>query len=86
MARGWESKTVEADQADSSEGRKRKPAIRPMSAAEEALCRKRDGLRLARSKLLQDLGAARNERYRSMLEEALEQLEKQLEAFQHPGP
>jgi hypothetical protein len=82
MARGWESKTIEA-QIETADEEKRNRVTPMMSAAEEELGRKREGLLLARTRLLQDLGAARSERYRSMLQEALTQIDSQLEAL-HP--
>ena len=76
MARGWESKSVEAQQAEASE----KPAEfrQPMSAAEAARWREKENLRLSRQRVLHQLEASQNPRHRKLLEEALADLDEKL--------
>jgi len=76
VARGWESKSVEGQQADASE----KPAPgRPRLSAEEAAhWRERENLRLSRQRVLQELEASPNPRHRKLLEEALADLDEKL--------
>ena len=84
MARGWESKTVESQIETAQEevfGRPRSGFTR----AEADLQRKRDGLLLSRTRVLGDLAATSNERYRRMLQDALAQLEKDLAALNNAG-
>ncbi len=77
MARGWESKTVEA-QIETAEGEQRDYKRIPLNASEAEILRAREGLLLTRTRVLQDLERARHERYRQMLREALSQLERDL--------
>jgi len=76
MARGWESKSVEAQQAEASE----KPAQLhpPMSAEEAARWREKESLRLARQRVLQQLEASQNPRHRKVLEDSLADLDEKL--------
>ena len=78
MARGWESKGVEA-QIETSEIGKGESAPASLSAQETELLRKRDGLLLSRTRVLHDLESARNPRYQKILQEALEFLDRQIE-------
>jgi hypothetical protein len=77
MARGWESKSVEAQQEEardkSSQSGKRK-----MSAEEAVAFREKENLRLARQRVLQQLEASSNPRHRKVLQDALAALEEQL--------
>lgn len=76
VARGWESKSVEAQQAEASDkSAKRRPA---MSAAEAARWREKENLRLARQRVLQQLDGTQNQRHRKLLEHALADLEEKL--------
>ena len=79
MARGWESKSVEAQQAEASES-KGKPRRR-LSANEAAARREQESLRLSRQRVLQQLEAASNERHRASLQAALAALDEKLEQF-----
>jgi hypothetical protein len=76
VARGWESKSVEAQQAEAGE-KSAKPRP-PMSAEEAALWREKEGLRLSRQRVLQQLEASTNPRHRMMLQESLAELDKKL--------
>jgi hypothetical protein len=76
MARGWESKSVEAQQAEASE-KQAKP--RPKLSPEEAdRWREKEGLRLSRQRILQQLEATENPRHRKLLEDALADLNEKL--------
>jgi len=76
MARGWESKSVEAQQAEASE----KPGTRqpPMTPAEATRHREMEGLRLSRQRILTELSAQQDSRRRKMLEQALADLEQKI--------
>ncbi len=76
MARGWESKSVEQQQAEMSEQRRTVRA--PISPDEQQRNRKLEGLLLSRERLTQQLLAATNPRHRQMLEQAIAELDSQL--------
>jgi hypothetical protein len=77
MARGWESKSVEAQQAEASD-KSAKPGP-PMSAEEAARWREQESLRLARQVVLQQLEASANPRHRQMLQDSLADLDQKLQ-------
>jgi hypothetical protein len=79
MARGWESKAVEA-QIESAQEREARAARRltPQQAAEET---KRDSLLLQRTRLLREFQNCRDPRYRQTLSSGLDYLESQLTAL-----
>jgi len=77
MARGWESKSVEDQQADREQSR---PAGPPVSAEEAARLAQRRTLELNRARALADLALAHSPAHRAMLEAALRALDEQLEA------
>jgi len=76
VARGWESKSVEAQQAEA--GEKTAPAKPIMTAEEAARWRDKENLRLARLRVLQQMEASRNPRHRKLLEDALADLDGRL--------
>jgi len=76
MARGWESKSVEAQQAEASE--KSVQPRPPMSAEEAARWRKQESLRLTRQTVLQQLEASTNPRRRQQLQNSLADLDEKL--------
>ena len=76
MARGWESKSVEAQQAEAGE-KSAKPGP-AMSAEEAARWRRRESLRLSRQVVLQQLEASTNPRHRKLLQDALADLDLKL--------
>jgi hypothetical protein len=76
MARGWESKSVEAQQAEASE-EKRTPKSR-MTPEQATHQRQLDGLVLSRQRVLQQLAAAHDPRHRQMLETALADLDRKI--------
>ena len=77
MARGWESKAVEAAQEEAAAGKNGngKPAVTPAEAERKRL---RDGLLLSRARVVHQLEAAQNPNHRKMLEQALADLDAQL--------
>lgn len=81
MARGWESKAVEA-QIETAQTGKIKQGNGRFSPDEIEVCRKKEGLLLSRTRVLQDLKTARNPRYQKMLQDALTQLESDLAALE----
>jgi hypothetical protein len=76
VARGWESKSVEAQQAEASDkSAKHDP---PMSAEEAARWREKESLRLARQSVVQQLEASTNPLHRKLLQDSLADLEEKL--------
>jgi hypothetical protein len=70
---------VEAQQAEASE---EKQHSRPrMSVEQAARLRQIEGLGLSRQRVLQEAEAARDPRHRQMLEKALADLDRQIEAL-----
>lgn len=80
MARGWESKAVEA-QMEAAQTVRAKQG-NGLSPDEVEFRRKREGLLLSRTRVQRELKAARNPRYQKMLQEALTQLESDLAALE----
>ncbi len=79
MARGWESKSVEQQQAEASHGA---PSQRPRLSPDEAdRLRQIDGLRLSRSRILQQLQVSQDSRHRKVLEAALADLDTRIQAL-----
>ncbi len=87
MARGWESKSVEeqiearAGAAPARSDHKR----RELSVAEATHMRERESLELSKTRVLLDLKAATNPRYREMLLSGLAHLEKRLAELDSMG-
>jgi hypothetical protein len=75
MARGWESKSVEAQQADKETARDKAPEISPEDAARTD---RRRLLELTRNRAMADLATARSPAHRQMLEAAIRALDDQL--------
>jgi len=76
MARGWESKSIEAQQEEASE-KSASPKTR-LTPAEAALERERDSLRLARHRVIQQLESSQDPRHRTLLQSALASLDEKL--------
>ncbi len=77
MARGWNSKSVES-QIESAQP---EPAVlgrERLTPEQAAALRKREGLLLARTRLLDQLQTCQHPRHRALLEAALAELEKAL--------
>jgi hypothetical protein len=75
VARGWESKSVELQQADASPSAEPKRRLTPEQREIES---RKEGLKLSRSRILEQLQSAENPRYRKILEQALEELDQQI--------
>jgi hypothetical protein len=76
VARGWESKSVEEQQAQAvSASGPTKPTLTPAQIASE---RRRQGLMLSRQHVLRQLEAVHNPRHREILQSALADLDAQL--------
>lgn len=79
MARGWESKSVEAQQEEASRDRVPK---RQLSPAEQAAAERRAALQLTRARTAADLERARAVHHRQMLERALAAIDEQLRTLE----
>lgn len=76
MARGWESKSVEDQQAEASaEKKQNKPRLVPEEIKRQQEIR---GLELSKQRVQQQLASATNPQYREMLHLALADLEDKL--------
>lgn len=76
MARGWESKAVEAQQEDRARASQPRPALGSADAARRA---ERDTLMLARTQAQSQLQMACTPAYRAMLEQAIADLDRRIE-------
>lgn len=77
MARGWESKSVEA-QIESAAGKQdaiHTPAFTPEQLQ---ILRERENLELSRTRVQRELAASKNPRYQQILRKALADLEAKL--------
>jgi hypothetical protein len=77
MARGWESKSVEA-QIDMAETRSAAAQAKVLSQETLNLLRKKESLLMSRTRVVRDLENAQNPRYRAVLSKALADLDAQL--------
>jgi hypothetical protein len=80
MARGWESKSVEA-QIDMAEARSAAAPRRKLTPEALDLVRKREGLQLSRTRVLHELDNVQNPRYKVVLTKALADLDAQIAAL-----
>lgn len=78
MARGWESKSVEA-QMESTDNGKPSTDRQPVTDAEKTMRRERDRLKLSRAYVLHQIESSTNERYTESLRRALSEIEHKLE-------
>jgi hypothetical protein len=79
MARGWESKSVEAQQAEAAEASA--PPKPRLSAGQAAEVRAKEGLLLSRRRILNELQGIQNQRHRQMLQRALAELDEKISTF-----
>jgi hypothetical protein len=77
MARGWESKSVEA-QIDMAEDRSAVARAKVLSDVSLDLLRKKENILMSRTRVVRDLENAQNPRYRAVLGKALRDLDAQL--------
>jgi hypothetical protein len=75
VARGWESKSVELQQDDARASAEPKPRLTLEQKEIEA---RKEGLKLSRSRILEQIHATENPRYREILQQALAELEGQI--------
>lgn len=81
MARGWDSKAVDAQIADAETDRAGHDAA-PVTEAERERARVHDALMLNRARTLQSLQTACNARHRALLESTLADLDARLKALE----
>ena len=77
MARGWESKSVEA-QIDMAEAQRSAAPQRPRDPRDLELIRKKETILLSRTRVVRDMKSTRNPRYKALLSKALADLDAQL--------
>jgi len=79
MARGWESKSVEA-QIDAMAGQNQRIAVVNRTPDPETLdaVRKKENLVLSRTRVIHELQCAQNPRYKAVLAKALADLDAKL--------
>jgi hypothetical protein len=80
MARGWESKSVEAQIDLPQVFHSSRPAKAPSRQSLE-LIRKKETILLSRTRVVRELGNAQNPRYKAVLTKALADLDAQLSTF-----
>ena len=80
MARGWESKSVEAQQAEAAEATS--VAKLRLTRAEAARVREKENLRLARQRTLEQLNSNPSPRHAEMLAAALREIESKLASLE----
>ena len=82
MARGFESKDVEFQQAEAARA---KPMGRPLTPEERDAQTRRRTLELALARAQADLASARSSAHRQMLEHAIQALEDQIKSTRSAG-
>ena len=80
MARGWESKSVEAQQDEASRPTAKRPSLSPEQRANEE---KRRTLLLSRARAEADMNRATAPQHRRLLEQAIAALDQQLAELQN---
>ena len=78
MARGWESKSIEAQQ---DEAAREKTARRALTPEQREAAARRQTLELTRSRAVADLARATAPQHRKMLEQAIAAIDEQLTAL-----
>ncbi|HEX5736814.1 MAG TPA: hypothetical protein VF131_28540 [Blastocatellia bacterium] len=77
MARGWESKSVEAQIEDNQFDEQKAH----LSRAERELRKKKESLLLSRTRIVEELKTSRNPKYKKILNDALADLDRKLAEF-----
>jgi len=80
MARGWESKSVEA-QIDMAEAHRADNQTNAPSPESLELIRKKENILLSRTRVVRELDTAQNPRYKEVLTKALADLDAQLSSI-----
>ena len=77
MARGWESKSVEAQMENAKEGAA--PGLNAsLTDGEKKVRHERDSLKLSRAYIVHQIEASTNERYTRSLQQALNEIDEKL--------
>jgi hypothetical protein len=77
MARGWESKSIEAQQEEAARTARGKGS-RPLTPSQRTALERRRTFELARARVLADLATSSVETHRAMLRRSLEAIEEQI--------
>lgn len=77
MARGWESKSVEA-QIESAAGKKNEHRKQELTPEQIERLRAKENLELSRTRIQRELATSANPRYQEILRKALADLESKL--------
>lgn len=80
MARGWESKSIQA-QIDMALDRSAAAPARKLTPEALEIVRKREGLQLSRTRVLHELESVQNPRYKVVLTKALADLDTRIAAL-----
>jgi hypothetical protein len=78
MARGWESKDVESQMEEREESRRQQADAKLLDSQTASRKRERESLELSRVRVLRDIEAAQNPKYREMLQRSLDHLNGKL--------
>jgi hypothetical protein len=81
MARGWESKAVESQIDAAAERQERSKAVQ-LNAEQISRQKERESIELSRTRVLQDLAAAENPKYRALLQRSLQFLDEKLKSLE----
>ena len=77
MARGWESKSVEAQMETAKDNAASGPKT-PLTDGEKKARHERDSLKLSRAYIVHQIEASTNERYTRSLQQALSEIDEKL--------
>jgi hypothetical protein len=77
MARGWESKSVEAQMENAKDGAA-SGAKAPLTDGEKKARHERDSLKLSRAYIVHQIEVSTNERYTRSLQQALSEIDEKL--------
>ena len=80
MARGFESKDVEFQQAEATREKTARRTLTPLNEAEREALARRQTLELSLARVRSELASARSDAHRRMLERAIASLEAQVQA------
>jgi hypothetical protein len=78
MARGWESKSVEAQIEESAATKKPAARAQELSPTQITMLRERENLELSRTRVKREIATSTNPRYQEILKKALADLESKL--------
>ena len=83
MARGWESKSVEAQMENAKDGAASRSKA-PLTDGEKKARHERDSLKLSRAYIVHQIEASTNERYTRSLQQALSEIDEKLARLVKP--